>query len=49
MKNEFSVNQLSEYFHVIWSDIYAEECNEILEKHEIRMREKSSNEVSISE
>ena len=49
MKNEFSVNQLSEYFHVIWSDIYAEECNEILKKHEIKMREKSLSEVSISE
>lgn len=49
MKNEFSLNQLSEYFHVIWSDIFAEECNEILEKHEIRMREKSLDEVSISQ
>lgn len=48
MNFEFTKNQLSEYFHVIWSDIYAEECNEILEKHEIRKREKSLNEVPIS-
>ena len=40
MKNEFSENQLSEYFHVIWSDIYFEECNEILEKHEILKNQK---------
>jgi hypothetical protein len=38
MKNEFSVNQLSEYFDVIWSDIYSEDCQDILEKHELRKR-----------
>jgi hypothetical protein len=36
MKNEFSVNQLLEYFDVIWSDIYSEDCQDILEKHERR-------------
>ena len=36
MKNEFSVNQLSEYFDVIWSDIYSEDCQDILVKHKRR-------------
>ena len=49
MKNEFSVNQLSEYFYVIWSDVYSEDCNDILQKHEINKELKCLKELSIAE